>query len=95
MREIGKELQALVLVGGNIPRNAGEHALREELPRAGTRSSSSIRRKPTPRHDAVHVRMMGQRLTPDVQIGREPSLGTEMLGIAGNVLSASASKRMP
>jgi hypothetical protein len=101
--EIGEELQAPVLVGGkklpqeHSPKQACEDALGQEVAGPTRDPALSIRREPAPRNDAVHMRMMGQRLAPSVQDSGEADLGAEMLGSRAMVLSvsAAASNRIP
>src|SRR5262249_14168449 len=46
----------------------------------------SVWREPSPRHDAVNVWMMGQRLSPGMHNGGEADLGAKMLRIARYLL---------
>src|SRR5262249_49133223 len=55
-------------------------------PRPARNPARPIRREPAAWHDAMNVRVMGERLAPRVQNRREADLGTEMLGILGNGL---------
>src|SRR4051794_26023475 len=54
----------------------------EEARAAG--DEASVRPDPAPRHDAVDVRVMGERLPPRVQDRDHPGLGAQMLRIGAD-----------
>ena len=61
-----------------------QHSDRQEEPRLARHPPIGIGRKPAARHDAVHVRMMGQRRAPGVQHQGRADAGAQMLRIGGD-----------
>ena len=60
---------------------AREHAHREEEARPAGDPLGAVEREPTPRHDHVHVRMMGERRAPGMKNGQDTDACSEVLGV--------------
>ena len=66
---------------------------RQKEPRPAADPSCPVGRRPAARHDAVHMGMMMQVLSPGVQDGDQPDLGTEMPGIGSNAAQRLGRRR--
>jgi hypothetical protein len=61
-----------------------QHLHRQKEPRPAADPAGPIDRGPATWHDAVHMGMMMQVLSPAVQDGDQPDLGAEVLGIGSD-----------
>ena len=75
------------------PEDAAEHAHRQEESRPAGDPARAVGRQPTPRHDAVHMRVVLEVLAPGVEDGQEADLGPEVL--RDRRRSAAGSRRRP
>jgi hypothetical protein len=67
------------------PKHAAEHAHRQEESWPACDPTRAIGSEPTPRHDAMHMRMVLKVLDPCVEDGQETDLSTEVLGVGGDL----------
>ena len=87
--ELAEEAQRAGVEGGRQPLQEqpaiepGEHADGQEEP-GPAGDPTTVRRQAAARHDAVHMRVMEQVLSPGVQHGDHAGLGAEVLGIGGD-----------
>lgn len=70
-----------------------EDADRQEEAGPASDPACAVGRRSTTRHDTVDMRMVLQGLAPGMEDGGHAELGTEMLGSAAMVVSASAAQR--
>jgi hypothetical protein len=68
------------------PEHPAEDADREEETRATGDPTRAVGRQPAAGHDAMHVGVMLEVLTPGVEHGEEPDLGAEVLGVGSDPL---------
>src|SRR6266851_20285 len=61
-----------------------QHLHRQKEPRLAADPAGPVGRGPATRHEAVHMGMMMQVLSPGVQDRHQPDLGAEVLGIGGD-----------
>ncbi len=66
------------------PEQAREHAHRQEEPRLAADPPIGIERQAAARHDAVHMRMVGEGGAPGVQHQGHTDAGAQVLGIGGD-----------
>ncbi len=88
--EVVEEAQAPGAVGGRqlfqeqAPEQAREHAHGQEEAGPAGDPALAVGRDAAARHDAVDVRVMGQRRAPGVEHGGEADAGAEVLGVGGD-----------
>ncbi len=87
---IAEEAQRAVGMGGDKPlqhqaaKQPRQHPHRQEEIGPASDPTLAVGRDAAAGHDAMHMRMMGERRAPGVQHHGDADLGAEMLGIGGD-----------